>query len=233
MRQQFYRGLLIFLGILTFFGYAEGASASVKTYQVPYTVQKFKTKQTSVADAYFVKPAKVTVLSNTYEVTLDIVTSQDLGKYPVKILLINGQYPKVTKKVVGKSYQYQIKFSVTKIAKPVIGTMQVDIDNLNYHHKYSFNIAFNTKKLPKLKLVPTATNTTAAKKTNVAASSSSNRVTPSNEHTSKKKVSQKDNKVAKNKTQAQAKHTNKQLLVVGFATLSAIVGLAYARSLLK
>lgn len=241
MRQQLYRGILILLGVLTWFGYSDNATAALKTYRVPYTVQKYKTKQTSVADAYFIKPAKVIVLSNTYEVTLDIVTSHELGKYPVKVLLINGQYPKVTKKIVGTSYQYEIKFSVTKIAKPVIGRMQVDIDSLNYHHKYPFNIAFETQKLPKLKIsqkkpkTPTKVTITASSASNWSSKqrSTSQAKQAKKNHTKATKIAQQKDNLAQKAKAKQARKTNQQLMIVSFATLSAVVGLAYARSLLK
>jgi heme-binding NEAT domain protein len=125
-------------------------SASAETYNVDYAVLKAGTQQTSVADAYFSKPAQVTMGQSAYVVTITVQTSEDLGAHPVQILSINGQTPSVTKSKQGAQYLYTFSFQTTNVQQVMSGRMEVDIASLGYYHQYDFNLQLSASSIPAL-----------------------------------------------------------------------------------
>lgn len=166
----------LLLGVLTaviFFLLSGMSSASAASYQVNYTIEKYGTTQTSVADAYFVKPATVVVENNQYSVQMTVKTNHNLGSFPVQILNVNGQTPQIQKQTSGDSDYYIFTFNTATVRKTLSGNMKVDIDNINYHHYYGFDIALDAGQVPDLTQSQPAQTTAAQSQQTSAASQSS------------------------------------------------------------
>ncbi|MFT8393162.1 MAG: NEAT domain-containing protein [Liquorilactobacillus ghanensis] len=154
--------LLCVLGSFAMFWLGMTTSASATSYQVNYTIEKYGTSQTSVADAYFAKPATVTVGTNQYTVQMTVKTNHSLGSFPVQILNVNGQTPQVQKQTSGDNDYYTFTFNTATVRKSLSGNMKVDINNINYHHYYGFNIALDASQVPELSAAKTVSQSAAS-----------------------------------------------------------------------
>lgn len=181
------------LGVVAVFSLTNTAFAQSTNYQV----LKYGTTQTSYADAYFVKPGDVSVVNGAYQITLTVATTHDLGRFPVVILNVNGQQPTVTKSTQGDTDYYTFRFTSVSVTQTLSGNMKVDIDSINYHHTYGFDLKFDASQLPSLaassssaasesssrsassKSSATTTSTTASSSSTTTAANSSSKSTSS------------------------------------------------------
>lgn len=128
---------------------------------VSYQVLKYHANETSMADSYYVRPARVTVTAGKYVITMTVKTANKLGKYPVTVNQINGQTPtNVTKTHRAGYYYYNYTFTATKaqLRHRINSAIYVSIPHVySEHHKLSF--LFSTNNLP----AATAQTSTAAK----------------------------------------------------------------------
>lgn len=147
------RALLTFLSFLfmTLVGFGHVKVIQADNYQTNYQVLKAGTDQTSYADAYFSKPAVVGVNEDSYRVSMTVSTDHSLGRFPVQILNVNGQTPQITKSTSGNKDNYVFTFNTKSVKQVMSGNMKVDIDNINYHHKYGFNLKMDAGNVPALK----------------------------------------------------------------------------------
>lgn len=144
--------MLTFLSIflLTILGFGHNQKVEAASYQTNYTVLKAGTGQASYADAYFSKPAVVTANSDSYTVSLTVSTDHSLGSFPVQVLNVNGQAPQVSKSTSGNRDNYVVTFTTKSVKQVMSGNMKVDIDNINYHHVYGFNLRMDAGNVPAL-----------------------------------------------------------------------------------
>ncbi|MFT8824653.1 MAG: NEAT domain-containing protein [Liquorilactobacillus mali] len=142
--------LLLVAGTFLLVFFMKTIEVSASSYQVNYTIEKYGTSQTSIADAYFVKPATVSVGQGQYNVSITIKTSHDLGSFPVQILNINGQGPQVSKSTSGNEDYYTFSFTTKSVKQSMSGNMKVDIDSMDYHHTYGFTLLMNGGSVPEL-----------------------------------------------------------------------------------
>ncbi|HEY4400172.1 MAG TPA: NEAT domain-containing protein [Lactobacillaceae bacterium] len=160
------------LGMVAVFSLTNTAFAQSTNYQV----LKYGTTQTSYADAYFVKPGDVSVVNGAYQITLTVATTHDLGRFPVVILNVNGQQPTVTKSTQGDTDYYTFRFTSASVTQTLSGNMKVDIDSINYHHTYGFDLKFDASQLPSL----TASSSSAASQSSSNSASSQSSVATQN-----------------------------------------------------
>jgi len=146
------RAVLTFLSVLFFalVGLGHGQLVHADNYQTNYTILKAGTGQTSYADAYFSKPASVSVNGDSYKVSITVSTDHSLGSFPVQILNVNGQTPQISKSTSGNRDNYVFTFNTKSVKKVMSGKMKVDINNINYHHVYGFNLRMDAGNVPAL-----------------------------------------------------------------------------------
>lgn len=117
-------------------------------YTASYVVEQAGSSSTSVANSYFTQPAKIAISGQQYRVTMTISTADSLGAYPVKILNIAGQQPSVSKWATGGRHYYAFSFTTANLVNRLNGSMQVDINSINYHHTYGFGVVINAGGVP-------------------------------------------------------------------------------------
>lgn len=123
---------------------------TVRAQAVPYQVLKYGTNELSYASAYFITPGDVTAVGDQYRVSLVIATTHDLGHFPVTILTVNNQKPTVNQTTQGDKDYYSFSFTIIDPKALLSGTMKVDVDSLNYHHTYDFNLKLDAQNVPAL-----------------------------------------------------------------------------------
>lgn len=177
------KNLLLILSsflIIFFFNIARISAAS---YQVSYTIEKYGSTQTSIADAYFEKPATVTLGQGQYTVSMTVKTSHDLGSFPVQILNVNGQTPQVSKSTSGNEDYYTFTFATQSVKKTMSGNMKVDIDSMDYHHTYGFNLILSADIVPDLTSGTSSSSSTTVAQTVTESSSSASMTSQNNSST--------------------------------------------------
>lgn len=112
------------------------AQLSDGTHTVNYQVNKPESSSASIANDYFVKPAKVTVKNGVATVQITLKNSAWISKFqpPGGATIINEDKSADTRIV---------QFTVKDLSKPVIAAMKIDIEDINYHHEYSVSLVFN------------------------------------------------------------------------------------------
>ncbi len=178
--------LLLVAGTFFLAFFIKTSEVSASSYQASYTIEKYGTTQTSIADAYFVKPATISVGQTQYNVSITIKTSHDLGSFPVQILNINGQGPQVSKSTSGNADYYTFSFTTKSVKQSMTGNMKVDIDSMDYHHTYGFTLLLDAASIPALasssssssqQETVTSSNKTSSSTTKTVAASNSSSTT--------------------------------------------------------
>jgi len=106
------------------------------TYSVKYQVNKPDSSSASIANDYFLKPATVTVKDGTATVQLTLKNSAWITKFqpPGGAAVVSEDKAADTRVV---------QFTVKDLSKPVVTSMKIDIDDINYHHEYSVSLVFD------------------------------------------------------------------------------------------
>lgn len=106
------------------------------THSVKYQVNKPDSNSASIANDYFVKPAKVTVKNGAATVQITLKNSAWITKFqpPGGATVVNEDKVADTRVV---------QFTVKDLSKPVVIAMKIDIDDINYHHEYSIALVFD------------------------------------------------------------------------------------------
>ncbi|MEK5334216.1 heme uptake protein IsdC [Lysinibacillus sp. FSL W8-0992] len=123
------------------------------TYSVKYQVNKPDSSSASIANDYFVKPAKVTVKDGTATVQITLKNSAWITKFqpPGGATVVSEDKAADTRVV---------QFTVKDLSKPVVTSMKIDIDDINYHHEYSVSLVFDAAVSGSSAATTTATNNT-------------------------------------------------------------------------
>ncbi|MFJ5792063.1 heme uptake protein IsdC [Lysinibacillus sp. NPDC097162] len=132
------------------------------TYSVKYQVNKPDSSSASIANDYFVKPAKVTVKDGTATVQITLKNSAWITKFqpPGGAAVVSEDKAADTRVV---------QFTVKDLSKPVVTSMKIDIDDINYHHEYSVSLVFDAA----VSGSSAATTTTATNNTKTSTASES------------------------------------------------------------
>lgn len=151
MRKYF---LLVFATIL-FVGFSipMNANAAIAdgTYSISYQVNKPGSSSASIANDYFLKPAKLIVNNGKMTMQLTIKNSAWVTEFN----------PPGGAKVISSNDaadQRVVQFSVSN-ANLVTIAMKVDIEDIDYHHGYSVDFVFNSSSLPEAKVEEPKTET--------------------------------------------------------------------------
>ncbi|UED81010.1 heme uptake protein IsdC [Lysinibacillus sp. CD3-6] len=123
------------------------------TYSVKYQVNKPDSSSASIANDYFVKPATVTVKDGTSTVQITLKNSAWITKFqpPGGAAVVSEDKTADTRVV---------QFTVKDLSKPVVTSMKIDIDDINYHHEYSVSLVFDAAVSGSSAATTTATNNT-------------------------------------------------------------------------
>lgn len=133
--------LMMFVMLATFFvcNFAlPQASAQLAdgTHSIKYQVNKPESNSVSIANDYFLKPAKVTLKNGTATVQITLKNSAWITKFqpPGGATVVSEDKAADTRTV---------QFTVKDLTKPVVTSMKIDIDDINYHHEYSVSLVFD------------------------------------------------------------------------------------------
>lgn len=113
------------------------------TYSVNYQVNKPGSSSASMANDYFIKPAKLVVNNGKMVMQLTIKNSSWVTQFnPPGGAAVISQNASADQRVV----QFNVSNAdVTTIA------MKIDIDDIDYHHSYSVDFVFDSSGLPEAK----------------------------------------------------------------------------------
>ncbi|MBO9604641.1 MAG: NEAT domain-containing protein [Paenibacillaceae bacterium] len=117
------------------------------TYDVVYTVKKPDDESVSIANDYFEKPAKVTIVSGRTTVQLQMNHSNWIGYF--KVPGSGGSL--IDAEVVGSNADDNtriVRFDVADLQTPTVVQMKVTIKELGYNHEYATRFVFKTDGLP-------------------------------------------------------------------------------------
>lgn len=146
------------------------------THSIKYQVNKPESNSVSIANDYFLKPAKVTMKNGTATVQITLKNSAWITKFqpPGGATVVSEDKAADTRTV---------QFTVKDLTKPVVTAMKIDIDDINYHHEYSVSLVFDaasagnaTTKATDTKATNALTKATDTKTTNAPAESSESHV---------------------------------------------------------
>ncbi|MGE7999287.1 heme uptake protein IsdC [Lysinibacillus sp. NPDC093190] len=131
--------MLVMLVTLFVFNFAlPQASAQLAdgTHSIKYQVNKPESNSVSIANDYFLKPAKVTLKNGTATVQITLKNSAWITKFqpPGGATVVSEDKAADTRTV---------QFTVKDLTKPVVTSMKIDIDDINYHHEYSVSLVFD------------------------------------------------------------------------------------------
>lgn len=142
------RGFFIFFAalFLVAFTLPGNSSAAIAdgTYDVSYQVNKPGSNSASMANDYFLKPAKLIVNNGKMTMQLTIKNSSWVTQFN----------PPGGAKVISSNEsadQRTVQFPVSN-ANLVTIPMKIDIDDIDYHHSYSVDFVFNSGGLPEAKV---------------------------------------------------------------------------------
>lgn len=132
------------------------SAGTVLAKNVNYKTYKYGTSQTSMADGYYARPAKVVADENRYLVTMTIRTKHNLSRWPVKVNTINGQSPlKVTKTRHGTDYDYNYSFYADNLDHKISSSISIDVPKVyKADHQISFMFDQNLPALKKTDKTP-------------------------------------------------------------------------------
>ncbi|GLC87709.1 heme uptake protein IsdC [Lysinibacillus piscis] len=128
--------LLISVFFLTIALPQASAQLADGSHSIQYQVNKPDSNSASIANDYFVKPAKVTVTNGVATVQITLKNSTWITKFQP----LGGATVVNEDKVADTR---TVQFTVKDLSKPIVTAMKIDIDDINYHHEYSVALVFN------------------------------------------------------------------------------------------
>ena len=122
------------------------AAVADGTHTLNYQVNKPGSASASMANDYFLKPAKLIVKDGKMTVQLTIKNSSWVTEF---------NPPGGAKVISSGNDQRTVQFNVTSLDRVTIG-MKIDIDDIDYHHSYSVDFVFSGDSLPQAVAQPPA-----------------------------------------------------------------------------
>ncbi|MFJ7980589.1 heme uptake protein IsdC [Lysinibacillus xylanilyticus] len=171
--------LMMFVMLVTLFVFNMAlpqASAQLAdgTHSIKYQVNKPESNSASIANDYFLKPAKVTLKNGTATVQITLKNSAWITKFqpPGGATVVSEDKATDTRTV---------QFTVKDLTKPVVTSMKIDIDDINYHHEYSVSLVFDAASAGSTTVAKASETKTTDAPTKVSDSKTSNAPTNSSE----------------------------------------------------
>lgn len=125
---------------------ASAASFQNGTYDVPYEIKDAGGASTSIADGYFLKPAKVTVENGKYYAQFSVKNAEWIKS-------VSGPYGAATVVSEDKANDRKVlKLQVSDISSPVDLSMHIvvpeDVAGMEYDNNHKAKAVFNTSGIP-------------------------------------------------------------------------------------
>lgn len=143
MKKNFFMILSVLFLVAFTLPNASFAAIADGTYEVNYQVNKPGSNSASMANDYFLKPAKLIVNNGKMTMQLTIKNSSWVTEFKppggAKVISTNES-----------AGQRTVQFPVSN-ANLVTIAMKIDIDDIDYHHAYSVDFVFNSSGLPEAK----------------------------------------------------------------------------------
>lgn len=141
-------------------------------HNVKYQVNKPGSTSASMANDYFLKPAKLIVSNGTMKIQLTIKNSSWVTEF---------KPPGGATVISSAADQRVVQFNVTSL-NTIKVAMKIDIDDIGYHHSYTVDFVFNSDGLPEKQATeqnPNSSTQSAGSNQSTSGSSQSKGSTPS------------------------------------------------------
>lgn len=117
------------------------AALSDGTYSINYTVISPDDESVSIANDYFVKPAKLIVENGKIQAQITLKNSKWITEFQGQ----NGGNNVISSNEGADTRVVQ--FNVGNLSSPQASSIRVDIDDMNYHHDYTVRFQFDESSL--------------------------------------------------------------------------------------
>ena len=138
MRKSFLLIVTFILCLFVVLPMQSKAAVADGTHTLNYQVNKPGSASASMANDYFLKPAKLIVKDGKMTVQLTIKNSSWVTEF---------NPPGGAKVISSGNDQRTVQFNVNSLDRITVG-MKIDIDDIDYHHSYSVDFVFSGDSLP-------------------------------------------------------------------------------------
>lgn len=138
----------LLLALLLPFSNAQAATLKDGTYSVNYTVLKAEGNAVSMANDYWLKPAKVIAKNGKLTVQMTIKNSSWVTEFKVPG---NGGYVDTTILSTNKKANTRIvQFQAQSLSKPIKSKIHVTVKSADYDHDYTIQLKFDESSMKSL-----------------------------------------------------------------------------------
>ncbi|MEH7724818.1 heme uptake protein IsdC [Bacillus altitudinis] len=138
----------LLLALILPFSNAQAASLNDGTYSVNYTVMKAEGTAVSMANDYWLKPAKVIVKNGKLTVQMTIKNSSWVTEFKVPG---NGGYVDTTVLSTNKKANTRlVQFQAQSLSKPIKSKIHVTVKSADYDHDYTIQLKFDESSIKSL-----------------------------------------------------------------------------------
>ncbi|MCY7708201.1 heme uptake protein IsdC [Bacillus safensis] len=136
------------LALLLPFSNAQAATLKDGTYSVNYTVLKAEGNAVSMANDYWLKPAKVVAKNGKLTVQMTIKNSSWVTEFKVPG---NGGYVDTTVLSTNKKANTRlVQFQAQSLSKPIKSKIHVTVKSADYDHDYTIQLKFDESSIKSL-----------------------------------------------------------------------------------
>ncbi|MCY7435466.1 heme uptake protein IsdC [Bacillus pumilus] len=138
----------LLLALMLPFSNAQAATLKDGTYSVNYTVLKAEGNAVSMANDYWLKPAKVIAKNGKLTVQMTIKNSSWVTEFKVPG---NGGYVDTTVLSTNKKANTRIvQFQAQSLSKPIKSKIHVTVKSADYDHDYTIQLKFDESSMKSL-----------------------------------------------------------------------------------
>ena len=138
----------LLLALMLPFSNAQAATLKDGTYSVNYTVLKAEGNAVSMANDYWLKPAKVIAKNGKLTVQMTIKNSSWVTEFKVPG---NGGYIDTTVLSVNKKANTRVvQFQAQSLSKPIKSKIHVTVQSADYDHDYTIQLTFDESSVKSL-----------------------------------------------------------------------------------
>ncbi|MGG1861728.1 heme uptake protein IsdC [Bacillus safensis] len=136
------------LALMLPFSNAQAAALKDGTYSVNYTVLKAEGNAVSMANDYWLKPAKVIAKNGNLTVQMTIKNSSWVTEFKVPG---NGGYVDTTVLSTNKKANTRlVQFQAQSLSKPIKSKIHVTVKSADYDHNYTIQLKFDESSMKSL-----------------------------------------------------------------------------------
>ncbi|MCM2989269.1 heme uptake protein IsdC [Bacillus safensis] len=136
------------LALMLPFSNAQAAALKDGTYSVNYTVLKAEGNAVSMANDYWLKPAKVIAKNGNLTVQMSIKNSSWVTEFKVPG---NGGYVDTTVLSTNKKSNTRlVQFQAQSLSKPIKSKIHVTVKSADYDHDYTIQLKFDESSIKSL-----------------------------------------------------------------------------------